>query len=113
MSPARPRSSKERHPTWTVEQIKSALEQTGDPVHTASGSEVLATREGGGIVDLPRADKPLIFAAPTGLSFGRLLRQYERVGDRLPLRRGRRRRRLDRGVTRADGSAEPSASLRQ
>jgi subtilisin family serine protease len=63
---------KERHPTWTVQQIKSALEQTGDPVRTASSGEALALREGGGIVDLPRADTPLLFANPTGLSFGRL-----------------------------------------
>ncbi|MDX6485205.1 MAG: hypothetical protein QOF43_358, partial [Gaiellaceae bacterium] len=61
---------KQRHPTWTVAQLKSALEQTGDPVHTATGSEALATREGGGMVDLPRADTPLIFGVPTGLSFG-------------------------------------------
>jgi subtilisin family serine protease len=63
---------KERHPTWTVAQLKSALEQSGDPVHSATGAEALATREGGGMVDLPRADVPLIFAAPTGLSFGLL-----------------------------------------
>jgi subtilisin family serine protease len=63
---------KERHPTWTVAQIKSALEQTGDPVKTPSGSEVTSTREGGGLIDLARADTPFIFAAPTGLSFGRL-----------------------------------------
>jgi subtilisin family serine protease len=63
---------KERHPTWTVAQIKSALEQSGDPVHSVSGAEVLSTREGGGMIDLPRADVPLIFAAPTGLSFGEL-----------------------------------------
>jgi len=63
---------KERHPDWTVAQIKSALAQSGDPVRTASGSEALSIREGGGVVDLPRADVPLIFAAPTGLSFGRL-----------------------------------------
>jgi subtilisin family serine protease len=63
---------KERHPTWTVAQIKSALEQTGDPVKTASGSEVPSSREGGGLIDLPRADVPLLFAAPTGLSFGPL-----------------------------------------
>ncbi len=62
----------ERHPTWTVAQIKSALEQTGDAVHFSSGAEVPTTREGGGIVDLPRADSPLLFAAPTGLSFGLL-----------------------------------------
>ena len=53
---------KERHPTWTVAQIKSALEQTGDPVRTVTAREALAIREGGGIVDLPRADTPLLFA---------------------------------------------------
>jgi subtilisin family serine protease len=63
---------KERHPAWTVAQIKSALEQTGDPARSTSGSEEPTTREGGGVVDLPRADVPLIFAAPTGLSFGLL-----------------------------------------
>jgi Subtilase family len=63
---------KQRHPEWTVAQLKSALAQTGDPVRSASGAEVPTTREGGGIVDLPRADVPLIFAAPTGLSFGLL-----------------------------------------
>ncbi len=63
---------KERHPDWTVAQVKSALEQTGDPARTESGSEAFASREGGGVIDLPRADVPLIFASPTGLSFGRL-----------------------------------------
>ena len=63
---------KQRHPSWTVEQLKSALEQTGDPVHLTTGAEALAMREGGGMIDLPRADVPLIFAAPTGLSFGLL-----------------------------------------
>jgi len=62
---------KQRHPTWTVEQIKSALESTGDPVHPAgSAGEVLPTREGGGRIDLPRADVPLIFTNPTSLSYG-------------------------------------------
>jgi subtilisin family serine protease len=61
----------ERHPTWTVEQIKSALESTGDPVHPpGSSNEVPATREGGGRIDLVRADDPLVFTEPTGLSFG-------------------------------------------
>jgi subtilisin family serine protease len=62
---------KQRHPTWTVAQIKSALVQTGDPARVGA-SEALATREGGGVIDLPRADVPLLFAAPTSLSFGRL-----------------------------------------
>lgn len=62
---------KERHPSWTVEQIKSALESTGDPVHIVrTTTEVSAIREGGGRIDLPRADSPLIFTDPTGLSFG-------------------------------------------
>ena len=61
----------ERHPDWTVEQVKSALEQTGNPV-TVPGGEAPATREGGGVVDLVKADTPLLFASPTGLSFGRL-----------------------------------------
>jgi hypothetical protein len=63
---------KQRHPSWTVAQLKSALVLTGDPVRSASGAEVPTTREGGGVVDLPRADVPLIFAAPSGLSFGLL-----------------------------------------
>ena len=55
----------ERHPTWSVAQIKSALTQTGDPARTVAGTEPLSIREGGGVVDLPRADNPLLFAAPT------------------------------------------------
>jgi len=61
---------RQRHPTWTVEQIKSALASTGDPVHTTTGAEAATTREGGGRIDLPRADNPLIFTDPTGLAFG-------------------------------------------
>jgi len=63
---------KQRHPTWTVAELKSALEQTGAPVLSDDGAETLPEREGGGMVDLVRADNPLLFAAPTGLSFGRL-----------------------------------------
>jgi len=62
---------KQRHPSWTPAQIKSALELTGAPVRAPSGgSEVSAMREGGGRIDLPRADDPLIFTTPTSLSFG-------------------------------------------
>jgi subtilisin family serine protease len=65
---------RERHPNWTVAQIKSALVLTGDPVFADSANvvEVPTTREGGGLIDLPRADNPLVFAAPTSLSFGLL-----------------------------------------
>ena len=63
---------KQRHPAWTVAQVKSALVQTGDPVRGPGGGEIGAIREGGGQIDLPKADNPLLFAAPTGLSFGQL-----------------------------------------
>jgi subtilisin family serine protease len=61
---------RQRHPTWTVEQIKSALATTGVPVRpTASSSaEVPTTREGGGLIDAARADDPLLFASPTNVS---------------------------------------------
>jgi hypothetical protein len=62
---------KQRHPAWTVQQLKSAVSTTGDPVKvTTGGAEVSAMREGGGRLDLPRADAPLVFADPTSLSFG-------------------------------------------
>jgi subtilisin family serine protease len=61
----------QRHPAWTVAQVKSALVLTGDPARV-NGVEAPTTREGGGVVDLPRADDPLVFADPTGISFGEL-----------------------------------------
>jgi subtilisin family serine protease len=64
---------RQRHPSWTVDEIKSALVQTGKPVLGGSGGEVETTREGGGTIDLTRADNPLVFASPTGLSFGFVL----------------------------------------
>ena len=60
----------QRHPAWTVAQIKSALVLTGNPVHGDTGREALPTREGGGMIWLPRADQPLVFASPTSISFG-------------------------------------------
>jgi subtilisin family serine protease len=64
---------RERHPTWTVAQIKSALALTGNPVR-AGRREVPPTREGGGMIWLPRADQPLVFARPTSFSLGYLRR---------------------------------------
>ncbi len=62
---------KQRHPSWTPAQIKSALESTGDRVHATNATdETTVLREGGGRIDLPRADTPLLFTAPTSLSFG-------------------------------------------
>ncbi len=60
---------KERHPSWTVEQIKAALVETGNPVHAEDGEQVSVLREGGGLVDLSRANTPLLFANPTSISF--------------------------------------------
>ncbi len=64
---------RQRHPGWSVAQIKSALVLTGNPV-VARGKEVPPTREGGGMIWLPRADQPLVFASPSSLSFGYLRR---------------------------------------
>ncbi|MBD0291541.1 MAG: S8 family serine peptidase [Thermoleophilia bacterium] len=66
---------RERHPRWTVAQIKSALVLTGDPVRAGDGQgEAPSTRQGGGLVNLERADDPLLFAAPTAVSFGLVAR---------------------------------------
>jgi subtilisin family serine protease len=64
---------RQRHPTWTVAQIKSALVLTGNPV-SSGRREVPPTREGGGMIWLPRADQPLVFASPTSFSLGYLSR---------------------------------------
>ncbi|HET7760164.1 MAG TPA: S8 family serine peptidase [Gaiellaceae bacterium] len=64
----------QRHPDWTVAQVKSALVSTGNAVHGGSGHEVSPTREGGGMIWLPRADQPLVFAQPSDFSFGLLHR---------------------------------------
>ena len=63
---------RQRHPSWTVAQIKSALVETGSDVRIASDSNVLAGPQfvGGGLVSLPAADQPFIFTDPSGVSFG-------------------------------------------
>src|SRR5439155_12240096 len=73
----------QRHPRWTVAQVKSALMLTGNPV-AAGRHEAAPTREGGGMIWLPRADQPLVFASPSGLSFG-LLRRGHKAGLRVRL----------------------------
>ncbi len=67
----------QRHPTWTVEQVKSALASTGDTVHPAGRpGEVSVLREGGGRINLVRADQPLIFTDPTSLGWGLVRRGF-------------------------------------
>jgi subtilisin family serine protease len=61
----------QRHPDWTVAQVKSALVLTAKPAPSAA-NELPTTREGGGLVQVPAANAPLIFAAPANLSFGLL-----------------------------------------
>jgi subtilisin family serine protease len=61
----------QRHPDWTVAQVKSALVLTGKPI-PSTANELPTTREGGGLVQVPAANAPLIFAAPADLSFGLL-----------------------------------------
>ena len=77
---------RQRHPTWTVAEIESALELTGAPVRSGT-REVPVTREGGGRIDLVQADDPRLFAAPRSVSFG-LLRPGSRATRRIALRDG-------------------------
>ena len=61
----------QRHPGWTPAEVKSALVLTGRPVWTNSAHtrEVPPVQEGGGLIDLAAADNPLVFAAPSTVSF--------------------------------------------
>ena len=84
---------KQRHPDWTVAQIKSALVLTGRPVVVAGTTEAPTTREGGGEIYVPTANDPKIFATPADLSFG-LLRSGTTLTDQV-------------GLTDAGGGAGP------
>jgi hypothetical protein len=60
----------QRHPSWTVPQIKSALALTARPAFEGGSREATTTRQGAGLVDLAKADQPLVFARPGAVSFG-------------------------------------------
>ena len=57
---------RQRHPDWSVAQLKSALATTAS---NAVG-DIPVTRQGDGVVDLRAADSPLLFASPTSITFG-------------------------------------------
>jgi subtilisin family serine protease len=61
-----------RHPGWTVAQIKSALVQTGVGATNDRGAALGPEFAGGGVVSLTAADRPLVFAEPSTVSFGLL-----------------------------------------
>ena len=63
---------RQRHPTWTPAQIKSALVLTGRPVFndTAHKHPTSVLAQGGGMIDVQAADAPGVFASPAGVSFG-------------------------------------------
>ena len=70
-SPARRRCSLERHPNWSAAQLKSALMSTAGPAwgDTARTTEASVLLEGAGLIDVGRADAPLVFTDPQSLSF--------------------------------------------
>ena len=64
---------RQRHPAWTVAELKSALVETGvDSV--VRGRPAGPRFQGGGVIALQRADQPLLFASPTAVSLGLLSR---------------------------------------
>ena len=65
----------QRHPSWTPEQMKSALMSTAGPAFadTSLTQEASVIVQGAGLVRVSTADKPLIFSDPQSLSFGYLV----------------------------------------
>ena len=63
---------RQRHPAWSVDQLKSALVQSGADSTQRETRAAGPRFQGGGVVTLQRADRPLVFVQPTALSFGLL-----------------------------------------
>jgi subtilisin family serine protease len=73
---------RERHPDWTVADIKAALVETSnDVLATGESAPAGPAFVGGGIVWLPAADRPLVFARPASVSWGLLSRGSDVKGD--------------------------------
>ena len=64
----------QRHPSWSPQEVKSALMSTAGPAHadTAGTEEASVLVQGAGLVQVGAADRPLVFTAPQSLSFGYL-----------------------------------------
>ncbi len=62
----------QRHPAWTPRQVKSALMSTAGPAYgdTARTGEASVLLQGAGLINVGRADNPLVFSDPVSLSFG-------------------------------------------
>jgi hypothetical protein len=71
---------RQRHPTWPVDALKSALVQSGADATQGSGRSAGPRFQGGGVVTLARADRPLVFAQPTALSYRLLGRGLTATG---------------------------------
>ncbi len=65
----------QRHPSWTPQQMKSALMSTAGPsyANTTLTQEASVIVQGAGLVRVGAADKPLVFTEPQSLSFGYLV----------------------------------------
>ncbi len=65
----------QRHPTWTPQQMKSALMSTAGPAFADSSltQEASVLLQGAGMPRVGTADKPFIFTDPQSLSFGYLV----------------------------------------
>ena len=62
------------HPTWTPRQMRSAFVSTAGPAwgNTERTQEAPVVLQGGGLVDVVRADTPMLFTDPVSLSFADL-----------------------------------------
>jgi subtilisin family serine protease len=65
----------QRHPSWTPQQVKSALMSTAGPsfADTTLTQEASVIVQGAGLIQVSSADQPLIFTDPQSLSFGYLV----------------------------------------
>jgi subtilisin family serine protease len=64
----------EEHPSWTPQQIKSALMSTAGPAwgNTERTKEASVTLEGAGLINVLRANDPQVFTDPASISLGEI-----------------------------------------